>query len=345
MSFPYNGVTLLAWLPLPEFGPQYNHANDCWGYISPAGREYAIIGLQRRHRLRRDHRSRTIRVIIAIVPRARQHLARHEGLPGPRLLGHRGRQRASRSSTSSHIDEGIVTHVDDDHHRRHRPPPTTSRSTPTAATSTAAAAAATGLRIYSLADPADARRSSGQWTDRYVHDAEVVTYTRRPVRGPRDRLLLQRLQRRLGRDRASTSSTSPTRQNIQSIARYLYPNGAYSHQAWLSSDRHYLLSRMTSSTSRPTACLDATHIIDVSDLASPLQARVFTNGVTAIDAQPVRPRQPALPGELQQRPARVRRHRAAGPGRGRALRHAARTTTSRTSPACGATTRSSPAAR
>ncbi len=46
--FPSSGVNLLSWVPKSAFPDALNHtqpANDCWGYVSPSGREYALIGL------------------------------------------------------------------------------------------------------------------------------------------------------------------------------------------------------------------------------------------------------------------------------------------------------------
>ncbi len=43
VDFPAQGVTLLSWVTLPEMGT--GAASGCWGYVSPSGREYALIGL------------------------------------------------------------------------------------------------------------------------------------------------------------------------------------------------------------------------------------------------------------------------------------------------------------
>ena len=43
VDFPSDSITMLSWITIPEFGQQW--ANDCWGYVSPSGREHAIIGL------------------------------------------------------------------------------------------------------------------------------------------------------------------------------------------------------------------------------------------------------------------------------------------------------------
>lgn len=43
-SFDSDNITLHSWVNLTDFGGAAN-ASDCWGYTSPSGREYALIGL------------------------------------------------------------------------------------------------------------------------------------------------------------------------------------------------------------------------------------------------------------------------------------------------------------
>ena len=45
-GFPSENVTLLSQVALDDFPGQPIRGNDCWGYVSPSGREYAIMGLQ-----------------------------------------------------------------------------------------------------------------------------------------------------------------------------------------------------------------------------------------------------------------------------------------------------------
>src|SRR6186713_63010 len=42
-TFAAHNATLLAWLPLGDFGSP-NNGNSCFGYTSPSGREYALFG-------------------------------------------------------------------------------------------------------------------------------------------------------------------------------------------------------------------------------------------------------------------------------------------------------------
>ena len=42
-GFESENVVLHSWLPLSELGNSES-GNDCWGYVSPSGREYALMG-------------------------------------------------------------------------------------------------------------------------------------------------------------------------------------------------------------------------------------------------------------------------------------------------------------
>ena len=42
-TFESNGFELLSWLPLTEFTLNPSTGSDCWGYVSPSGREYALF--------------------------------------------------------------------------------------------------------------------------------------------------------------------------------------------------------------------------------------------------------------------------------------------------------------
>ncbi|NBX24661.1 MAG: hypothetical protein EBQ99_01185, partial [Planctomycetes bacterium] len=45
VTFRSNGVRLMSWLPLGTMSSAATSGNDVWGYVSPSGREYAIMGL------------------------------------------------------------------------------------------------------------------------------------------------------------------------------------------------------------------------------------------------------------------------------------------------------------
>ncbi|MHC4447796.1 MAG: hypothetical protein ACYSXF_08465, partial [Planctomycetota bacterium] len=43
-QFASENVQLKSWIDLPTFGA--TSGNDCWGYTSPSGREYALMGVR-----------------------------------------------------------------------------------------------------------------------------------------------------------------------------------------------------------------------------------------------------------------------------------------------------------
>src|SRR6185295_19852345 len=45
VPFVSSNVQLMGWKTLSDFPGANTSGNDCWGYTSPSGREYAIIGL------------------------------------------------------------------------------------------------------------------------------------------------------------------------------------------------------------------------------------------------------------------------------------------------------------
>ena len=43
-QFAADNILLSSWLDLSQFGA--SSGNDCWGYTSPSGREYALMGVR-----------------------------------------------------------------------------------------------------------------------------------------------------------------------------------------------------------------------------------------------------------------------------------------------------------
>jgi choice-of-anchor B domain-containing protein len=136
-----------------------------------------------------------------------------------------------------------------------------------------------GLRIYSLANPA-LPVFVGSWSDRYVHEAQVVTYTSGPYAGKQVAFACGGLNGGWvdsGIDILDVTDKS----NIVPFSQLLYPNAEYSHQAWLSPDRHWLYlddELDEGNLNIPTK----TFVFDVSNLSTPTLVNEFTNGNSAI---------------------------------------------------------------
>jgi choice-of-anchor B domain-containing protein len=284
MEFDSVAVSLLSWVPLGEFSailPGQFSANTCWGYVSPSGREYALIGLEQGTGFV-EITDPDLATVIAVkagpasvwrdIKVYQQHAyAVSEGGNGIQVFD------------LSKIDNGVVTHVGD------------VTSGGLTATHTVALNEATGylyrcggggngLRIYSLADPA-APQLVASWSDRYVHEAEVVTMKSGPWAGREIAFCCSGFNGGWAdtginildvTDKANIVSLIPAPQPW-----YEYPQGAYSHQCWLSEDQRFLF--LNDEQDEATYGLTSTlHIIDVTDLTSPAEISTFTNGVTAI---------------------------------------------------------------
>ncbi len=238
-TFQSNNVTLLAWMPLSDFGvPAGGNGNSCFGYVSPSGREYALFG----------HSEGT--AVVEITQPGNPVIVGQ--IAGPSSLWRDIRVFGSYAYAGSEGGSGIqvinLTNVDSGS--------VTLANTITTGGSTAthtleintasgrlyrAGGGSNGLRIYDLnANPANPVYL-GSWSARYVHEAQVVTYpTGGPGGGPREIAIcnggLNGGFTDTGIDIVDvTNAASPVH-----VAHFTYGSPGFSHQSWLSPDRQYL---------------------------------------------------------------------------------------------------------
>ena len=175
LGFTSENVQLKSWLPLNELDGA-DSGNDCWGYVSPSGSEYALMGTS----------SGT--VIVEITnPGNAQVVA---SLNGPNSLW---RDIKTYGTYMYAVSEGgggiqVFNLADIDNGNVQTLNSAGSGSTHNVVIDTHSGflyrtgGIADGMYIYSLANPA-APVQVGSWTDRYIHDAQVVTYTDGPFAG------------------------------------------------------------------------------------------------------------------------------------------------------------------
>jgi len=136
-----------------------------------------------------------------------------------------------------------------------------------------------GLRIYSLANPS-APAFVASWPDRYVHDAQIVTYTSGPNAGRQIAFCCSGLNGGsvdTGLDILDVTDKA----NILTLSTTIYPLGQYSHQGWLSADFQYFYlgdELDEGNLNLPTK----TFVFDVSNLNQPTLTGDFTNSNPAI---------------------------------------------------------------
>ncbi|MEE2681851.1 MAG: choice-of-anchor B family protein [Planctomycetota bacterium] len=276
-QFVSSGMNLRSWMPIDELDPASGACNDCWGYVSPTSREYAMIGTNRGTafvevsdpadpQLLQFHSgpTSTWRDIKVFGEYA---YAVSEGGGGIQCFDLRG------------IDSGSV------------PAPTSVTTGGTASTHNVAineesgylyrcgGGSNIGLRVYDLkGDPLNPS-FVGEWLERYVHDVQVVTYTEGPYAGREIAFCCAGFNNgstETGLDVVDVTDKS----NMFLVRRLTYPGGAYSHQGWLTPDRrHFLLGdELDEGGSVPTSVI----VINVEAITNPFYVEHWTNGNTAV---------------------------------------------------------------
>ncbi|MDG1050693.1 MAG: choice-of-anchor B family protein [Planctomycetota bacterium] len=274
-GFAAQGLRLESWLTLGDLDGA-GSGNDCWGYASPSGREYAVVGTS------------TSTIIVEVTDPA--NAAVIETIPGPGSLWRDVKTYQDRAYSVSEggggiqvidlsaVDAGVVslenTVTGSGDERTHN-----------VAIDEASGylyrtgGGGNGLRIYSLANPSSPQYV-GSWGSRYVHDAQVVTYTSGPYAGRQLAFCCAGLGN--GSGDTGLSIVDVTNKNFPfRIEQIAYPNRRYSHQGWLSPDRtrFYLGDELDENAGVNTT---VTRVFDVSDPGNASFIGEFSNGVSSI---------------------------------------------------------------
>jgi choice-of-anchor B domain-containing protein len=288
LSFPSAGVALGSWIPVSDFDAAATAANDCWGYVAPSGREYAIIGLS------------LGTGFVEVTDPANAQIV--DVLPGPASSWRDIKTYQEYAYVVSEggggiqvfdlaqIDSGIVSLANTVTTGGRAATHDVALNTESGRLYRAGGGGnnpVQGLRIYSLADPS-LPLFVGAWHDRYCHDAQVVTWSEAPYAGVEVAFCYANDTTVSGNPGIEILDVSDP-QNITTIGSinlalppiFSHP-ASYSHQGWLSVDRSYVYfddEVDENATGNPTT----TRIIDVSDLSNPTQVAIFTNGNSARD--------------------------------------------------------------
>jgi len=276
-QFARSNVTLLAWMPLSDFGVgSGGNGNSCFGYTSPSGREYALFG----------HSNGT--AVVEITSPGNPVIVGQ--IAGPTSLWRDIRVFGTYAYAGSeggggiqvidlaNVDGGVVTLANSVSTGG-------STATHTLEINTAsgrlyrAGGGGNGLRIYNLNGSGASPTYLGAWPDRYVHEAQVVTYpTGGPGGGPRELAIccggLGSGYTDTGIDIVDvTNAAAPVH-----LLHVVYGSPNYSHQAWLSPDRQFLFHN-DEVDGRPF-----TRVFNASNLNQPIPVLTYVgeyqNGVT-----------------------------------------------------------------
>ncbi len=277
---PYDssGVTLLSQMVADDLDPDSAgpEANDCWGYVSPEGREYAIVALT------------TATAFVEITDPTNPQLI--EVIPDNfsiwsdvKVYGHYAYNMNENSAGGGNgiqvidldqIDDGIVTLLQEYHGpenitKAHNIAIDTDSGFLYAVGSNLANG---GLVAYDLADPANPV-FVGSWDEAYVHDAQVVTH---PVNGRQLAFCAA------GSDRAVYIVNVTNKSAMRTMSVAGYPQARYCHQCWASEDLRYLYVG-DELDEQSHGFTTRTLVFDISDLAFPELVNTVTTGLPSID--------------------------------------------------------------
>ena len=266
-QFQSNNVTLLDIVP--------GSGNDCWGYVSPSGREYALAG-------NNDHvkfieiTNPTNAVIVASFP----HTSSTWGdikVYQDHAYAVTERATGIQVFDLSDIDNGNVTLV--------RTVEPSSRSHNLFLDEDSGFLYTLGSRDFSpdgtttcwdLTSPGNpVRVGVASMTLNYQHDAQVRTFTSGPNAGK------QILYGCAGGNGLEIYDVT-NKNNPQLLSTTIYPNVEYCHQGWLSDDSQYFYANDELDELR-LGLTTRTLIFDVSDINNPVFVGTFTTGLNSID--------------------------------------------------------------
>ena len=279
-AFDSKNITLLAWLALNDFPGGSTSGNDCWGYVSPSGREYAIMGLERGYGYV-EITDPANPVIIATItgPASVWH--------DVKVIGHYAYGVSEAGSgiqvmDLSDIDNGNVVLVKNKTQQGHS---TTHNIVANPDSGYLYLVGGNiqngGLVAVSTATPDDPT-IVGAWGQMYVHDAQVVSYTSGPYAGREIAFCFSGFNG--GWSQTGLRIVDVTdKSNMFTISTISWAGAEYSHQGWLSEDRRYVYVDDELDEYYGDVSTTTTRVFDVQDLANPLFEGTFTTGLQSID--------------------------------------------------------------
>lgn len=273
-QFDAQNVTLLKFMPLSSFPSNPDSGNDCWGYVSPSGREYALMGL--------SGALAVVEITDPINPVLVAEIPHNNSLWGD-VKVYRDHCYFSNEDgggiqviSLADVDNGNVTLV------RSLTNNGLSRAHNVVVDEASGFLYVVGaninngsLVVFDLADPSNPVLA-GQFSGPYCHDAQVVTYQTGPYAG---RQIAFCSNGQTAFDIVDVTNKS----NMFRVGRNVYPGLNYCHQGWLSEDRNFFFLDDELDEQNGYTNTTLTRVFDVSDITNPTLVTTFTSGRPAID--------------------------------------------------------------
>jgi choice-of-anchor B domain-containing protein len=288
ISFTSSNVQLLGWKTLSDFPGNNTSGNDCWGYTSPSGREYAIIGLSDGTGFV-EVTDPGKPVIVDFEP--------HNSAPSLWRCIKVYQDYAYAGSEAgggvqvfdmTNIDAGVVTAtavfggcttathtlaLDETSGFLYRAGGTGGTPCPPSFPA--------GLQIYSLANPAVPLLVGGWNTGRYVHECQVVTWDLPGIYNGKQIAFCYTEDTSGGTNPRLQILDVTNKGAITVISTTSYTGSSFSHQGWLSNNKQnlYLNDELDDGSFGGAR----TRLFSVSNLAVPSYLGFFSSGAASID--------------------------------------------------------------
>ncbi|MBL4698248.1 MAG: choice-of-anchor B family protein, partial [Phycisphaerales bacterium] len=273
-------VTLLSHIPLNNFaGLSIITGSDCWGYVSPTGREYAIMGVDGGYGFVEITDPTNPDVIELITgPSSLWHDVK---VIGEYAYGVSEGGSGIQVMDMSDIDNGNVTLVRNwtggGYSTTHNIIVNEEAGTLWLSGSNIGNG---GLIHIDISNP-ELPSIDGGWTEMYVHDAQVVNWHGGEFDGREIAFCAGGFSGGFSSTGLRIADVSDPN-NTQTLSTLFYPNAGYAHQVWLSTDRKflYLNDELDEGAS---VSVTTTRVINVEDLANPFLVGTYTTGLPSID--------------------------------------------------------------
>ncbi len=281
-GFESSGVNLESNFPVGAFAGNSDIANDIWGYVSPSGREYALVGLECGTGIVEVTDPAAATIVGTVLgacstwgdvktygPYA--YKVTEDSSIGIQVIDLTDVDNGNVSEAGRIADQGGIgaTHnivIDTESGFLYR-----------------VGGFFNGFGVYDLNADAVNPPQVGDWPDRYIHDAQAVTYTGPDTDYAGRQIMFACSGYNGGWSDGRLEILDVTdKSGIVTLGEAFYSNTVYSHQGWLSEDQRYFylddeLDEATFGTETTT------RIVDVSDLDNPVEVGTFTNGLFTID--------------------------------------------------------------
>ena len=276
LDFPAKNVALLSWLTPEDLSGEVQRANDIWGYVSPSGREYAIIGLERGTGF--VDITDPVRPKVLKVARGPESIWRD-------IAVYREHAYAV-NETGGGVQVFDLTAIDDGKVKKLEPVQdlglVTAHNISVNEESGFAYLsgpnlAGGGLVALDLEDPARPVVLEGTWPNHYVHDVLVVSYTKGRYKG-------REIAFAFAAERGVEIIDVTDKANMVSLSNVPYPNLAYCHSGWLSKNRKFLyVNDELDERETSEIASTQTYILRVDDLDAGRYVSTFSTGEESID--------------------------------------------------------------